>query len=179
MRLAIGPPFLDWANVPGPFDWIGLLLAVVGFTVTIVQLCRSAGALKAAKAALENTRESLTHNQLLGILPQFQSVGADMDHAINGDSRDVAHRTLVRYGDVATETATLLGRVTEGYEPLVARLNISVGMALDAKEALFLRPEDAVGDVVSSAATEIRKISAEIVGVTASVRNNPKVSVNV
>ncbi|MBQ1051676.1 hypothetical protein KBX50_24815 [Micromonospora sp. C51] len=87
---------------------LGLLIGVVGFTLTIWQLRRTARAAEATQKAVERTENRMALNHLLVLLPQFRVLESELDFAVADEDRKMAMRVLASYAQIASQVAGLL-----------------------------------------------------------------------
>lgn len=163
--------WLAWDNVPGALDWIGFILGGVGILVALVQLFRSRGALKAAKSALDSTRLRLMTNQLVSILPSFETTSKSIDDAIRENDRDAASAALAAYCSQAHRAASLIRSTDIGFTELSARITIYAKNASDARDGLFY-DEGTVHALIGHVASDIRILAAEIGGMSLTLQND-------
>ena len=167
--------WIDFGNVPGLLDWMGFVLGGIGIGVTLFQLFRSRGALKAASRALIETRASLIKNQLVAILPNLEGISHAVDHAIALDDRDAAEVALEQFCLYANESATLLKSAGEGgeFNEIVHDLLAVSDSAGDARAGLFGHPGETVSDIIGLTASQVRNLAPRIKGTATAVKNDP------
>jgi len=160
----------DGDAAPGWFDYFGMLVAVVGFGLTIWQTVKSRNAAEAATTALLQARKTLVSNTLLASQNQFQLVVADLDQAIRANQGELAHRTLVRYSHLAKETDTLLGDI-HGQDALRQKLVASSELALDTKEKIVQAktPPD-ISRLSKLVSRDINQVAVEMTSIVATLR---------
>jgi hypothetical protein len=137
-------------------DWIGLAglaISVIGFSVGIWQLIRTARAAQAAKDAIERTEARLALNHLLVLLPQFRLIENDLDSAAQDDDRPLARRSLVAFAHFAAEVASILQNQAKINQSLVLDLQASATQASRAKASLI----DIPGKTTKTLTKEIRE----------------------
>lgn len=164
---------------PGWFDWLGLLLAVAGFWIAIVQLGKTRSAADAAARELERARERLSGDQLSAVVAQLQSIVADVDFAVDNNDREVAHRALLRFSLVANESMALLGYLSSDHSALKQRLAVAAEAALDAKAAIVGKKNVDVARTAKAVGTEIGALTVEVSGLVAQGRYEMKGGSNV
>jgi hypothetical protein len=165
--------WLAWTNVPGFFDWVALILGVAGFGIAIWQLCKSKGALQAAKKALQETRATLVRNQLVFVLPAVGELANTLEIAASTSNRDSVVRALDRITDVAGEAAVLIQGSTSGQESVIEEILRCVDEASKAREKFYKDKVTAIEDIVAEASTSIRALTPKIRMLTVTLKNDP------
>ncbi|MCE4025451.1 hypothetical protein LXM50_05655 [Microbacterium sp. Au-Mic1] len=162
--------WFDSQAAPGWHDWLGLFLTVAGFWIAIAQLRKTRTATQAAASELERARRKLNGDQLSAVVPQLQTVVADLDFAVDNNDREVAHRALLRFGYVATESISLLDNRTADHSALKTRLSEVASSALDVKATIVGRRNVDVARTAKAVTKEIAALSVEIAGLVAGDR---------
>lgn len=163
--------WLDWANVPGLLDYLGLLLGIVGFAIAIGQLVRSRSALVAAEDALNSARSALTSNQLIAVLPAFEEISAQLTAAVQGDIPQQAETALDRFRYRQQEAEALLIGMPSQFHAILPNLR-RAGIRVDRAHAdLFTNLDQPTAQRVGSALTEVRGIAHEIRTLEVMLRN--------
>lgn len=165
--------WLDFTSVPGLLDWIAFVLGGAGILFTVVQLVRSRGALIAARDALNETRQNLTRNQLVALLPSLESVSSDLDRAVRRNKRSGADEALQRFSVKAAESATLLAATTTQFSDLVDDFISIIGDVADARAGLFANPTLDVHDIAGDAARRVRDLIPTVQRASTVIRNDP------
>ncbi|CAH0327213.1 hypothetical protein [Microbacterium sp. Bi128] len=164
--------WLDWANVPGLLDYLGLLLAIVGFGIAIGQLVRSRSALDAAEQTLSSARRALISNQLIAVLPAFEEIAAQLGAAVTNDSRPQAETALDRFQYRQRETLALLQTLPPEYQGIVPALERAGARARAAHSNLFSSPHETTAQRVGDALSDVRSVAYEIRTVEVMLRNH-------
>lgn len=142
---------------------VGILVTVVGFSLTIWQLVRTANASEASRKAIEATARRMSMNHLLVLLPQLRMIESDLDAAAAEDDRKLAIRSLVNYSHTATQVATLLEAEGDIDDQLIERLRSSAKAAGSAKSTL-VTTNRAVRVVIKEAVEQIGEVSSHATG---------------
>ena|ERR1700722_20269409 len=124
-------------------DWVGiagLAVSVVGFSLAIWQLARTAKASEATREAIERTEKRMALNHLLVLLPQFHLLENDLDRAAEDNDRALARRALVSYSHFASEVAAILRGQDQVDQTLITELQSSARDASLAKATLIDAP---------------------------------------
>lgn len=150
------------SSVPTWFDWLSLVLTLIGFGVTIWQLVRTANASIATKNAVEGTERRMALNHLLVLLPQFRLIEADLDTSARMDDHDLAIRALVTYTHTASEVAGLLKSSSEIDPAIVASLEEMSRLASTTKGEI-------VDDTSMFVKTATKEFRSRLVDVTSQV----------
>lgn len=164
--------WFDSAVSPGWFDWLGLVVALLGFGFTIWQVAKTRNASVAANDALKGAQRVLTSNTLQSVVTQFQLVVGDLDRAIDVDHSEMAHRALVRYAHLARETRTLLDGHENDYADLKQRLWDSSELALDVKQRIVAAANPDIGRLAKAISRDVNAVSIEMTEVVSTLRNN-------
>lgn len=163
--------YFDGDAWPGWHDYLGLLVSLAGFWIAIDQIARTRRETRKATRALETAQRHLTQRSLMAIVPQFQSVGEDLNYALPANDVEVAHRTLVRFSLLAREASGLLTGLAGNHDGLSARLVKAAERATKAKATLVTEKTPDVIVVVKTVAAEVDKLSQDLVGLTSTLRN--------
>lgn len=146
----------------------GLLVSVLGFTLAIIQLRRTAKATEETAAKIRQTLDRMNVNHLLVLLPQLRLIENDLDQAAEDDDRRLAQRTLISFSHTASQVASLLEGSDSGTDPaLVQRLKSSARLASSTKASLVSSTRSTVRIATKEAASEISEISGLAAGMIA------------
>lgn len=124
----------EWASV------VGLL----GVIATFIQLLRTQGSVKAARAAIDRTEKHLALNQVLVLLPQLQKLEGDLDVAVSAGAREAVIRHLVEWRRLASEVAGLIEAQAYADPTRVDQLQASAVTAAVTKSQLTGTARDIV-----------------------------------
>jgi hypothetical protein len=169
--------WFDDVAAPGWHDWVGLAISIVGFGLTLVglrvaylQLEKTQTASEAVNRRLTEVRDKLNGDQLAAVLPQLNSIVADMDHSIDTNDREVAHRALVRFSFVATETIALLQNVVDDHSDLQLRMAATSAAALDIKGVIVSKKSTDIARIAKGVSGQMQSQTVEITGIVAGAR---------
>lgn len=123
-------------------SWPSFWLTFAGFAVTLYQLRRTRKIAEATKDTVVAATGRVRYNQLLVLIPQLQSLESELDSALREIDPRVAERALVRWKQLASQTAGILGATGPAQAALVSELKKSCGLAVEAKGRLVESPED-------------------------------------
>jgi len=154
-------------------NWLGLIgvaITTIGFSLTILQLRRTAKASEMSARAIERTEKRLALNQLLILLPQFQVFENDLDHAIDVDDRRWAIRTLVACKNIANEVAAMLEDDETVDHTVVNTLRSLARHASDAKSQLISQPTETIANMTSEIRLELGGLAGVMSGVASKFR---------
>lgn len=119
----------------------GLAVSVVGFSLAIWQLKRTANAASATRKAIERTEKRMALNHLLVIIPQFRILENDLDRAAEDNDRSLARNALVSYAHFASEVATILESQVPPDHTLISDLRGSSREASLVKASMIDAPD--------------------------------------
>jgi hypothetical protein len=169
--------WFDIDSAPGWHDWLGLGITLVGFALTIFglivaydQLKKTQTAAEAVNVRLSEVRDKLNGDQLAAVLPQLNTIVADMDFAIDNNDREVAHRALLRFSYVATETIALLSNVLMDHTELQERLRTTSSIALDIKGSIVSKRTADIPRLAKATSRDIGELTVEVSGIVAQAR---------
>ncbi len=121
----------------GVGTWLGVVISLAGFTVTIVQLHRTKSAAERAVAAVRETEEKLARNSLLVLIPQMLTADSDLATTMSGPNPENAIRHMVAWRHAAAQVKGLV-ELSKLDEPiLVALIAEAVGLAAVAEQAVI------------------------------------------
>jgi hypothetical protein len=155
-------------------DWVsiaGLGVSVVGFSLTIWQLVRTANATRATAATIDKATRRMGVNHLLVLLPQLRMVENDLDAAIADNDPKLAARSLVSFSYTANQVASLLEGQDDFDLKFVELLRGSAHAASSAKSVLVTGTSRPVRTVVKSAVEDITAVSGRAAGLLADYQN--------
>ncbi|MFJ5143481.1 hypothetical protein [Curtobacterium sp. NPDC088465] len=156
----------------GWFDVVGLGLTLLGLALAYLQ---ARGANKVAKAtarAAKETQATLAHNQLLYALGQVQQVVNDIDSAATGEDRSVLIFSLVRFANVATESAQLLDKHDEEHGALPEDLRKLSEDALNLKATIARSSVTKISRPSEALRLELSRASLRLTTTTTDLRNS-------
>lgn len=159
--------WIDLSTAPAWNDWLGLILAVVGFWIAFVQLRKTRTATEVATAELAKAREKLVSDQLAANITQLQLVGTDLDFAMRNNDAEVAHRALVRFNFLANEAVALLNNLPGGNGHLVERLEQAALDALEAKVEIVTTKRPDVVRSAKNIGKSVTALTGDISGIVA------------
>lgn len=147
---------------------VGLVLTVVGFVITFVQLTRTRRASVATNSAVQLATTRMHSNFLLITLPQFKALELDLDEASDRNDKRLARRTLVAYSHNANRVATLLDGSTDDAEKMLSEaLRTSATAASSAKSSLVTGDSANVLEAVKNLLTDIGDLATRAEGIAA------------
>lgn len=165
--------WMDPGSVPGPLDWVAFLIGGAGIGFTIYQLLRSRSALEAARQALVSTRASLIRNQLVEVLPQFQTTMTEIDRSLRAedyrDQLDLHLERLIRY---SRETVELIDSCGEDLGQATYEVVSVLQAAESMRSRLYRRPGDTSEDLTWPLRS-LRSAVSRLHSLTVRLRNDP------
>ncbi|MBN7792507.1 hypothetical protein [Microbacterium esteraromaticum] len=166
-----GWQWLDWTNIPGLLDWLGFILGGVGIGFALHQLYSSRGALAAAKAALDEARQSLIRDQIIVLLPAFTEISAALTAAMDENSRPIAQQLLQRFNEKANEAQALLENHSTQYGEAIKELSDARVAVMGAIDRLYSAPSQSTAQRVRPALAHVGSVAATLQGVLILIRN--------
>jgi hypothetical protein len=145
----------------------GLGISIVGFSLTVWQLLRTANAAIATKEAIVAANKRMLLNHLLVLLPQLKTLEADLDTAIAAKNSEAAIRALIGYSHAANQVASLLDSQEDSMDAeLVKELRASAVNASANKAVLVIGTTRQLSSVLKTVASEISAVSAKCAGLS-------------
>jgi hypothetical protein len=164
--------WFDPNAAPNWSDYLGLALGALGFVLAYHQLRKTRNSTVAAIEALDQAREQLIANQVLRLDASFQGAHDDLEHAAASNNRELAQRTLVRYGRIAKDSAVLLRSVSDHNEDLAKRMVRSSTRASKTKESVLLaESSQTVRELLLTEIKLIEGLVADVSALTMSLKN--------
>jgi hypothetical protein len=96
----------DWFTVI--FAPLGLVVAVAGFWIAIVQIRKTRTAARAAESAALRTSRALVQNHLLFLVPELQRVAGEIEAAVDANNPVRSRELLAHWAMSATRARGLL-----------------------------------------------------------------------
>lgn len=126
------------------FEWLGVVLGVVGLPLGLLglwmtwkQAKKAVTAANAARTAIGKTQRQLMVNQLLVLVPQLRWIAAEIDVAIENENRGLTRRHFDSWrGQAGNITGMLTGNGNED-EELIREIQEAVSLASTASSALL------------------------------------------
>lgn len=164
------PWWFDGSVAPGWLDYVGLLVALVGFGIAIWQIAAARKENSKTRAALELAQKQLSQRALMNVIPQVQSVVDDLGFAMPNNDVEVAKRSLVRFALVAREGEALLAGLAADYGQVRADLKRASEVATKAKAQIASQATPDVTALAKSASRAIDSVHQELTSIVATVR---------
>lgn len=149
---------------------VGLAITAIGFSITIWQLIRTANASEASVEAIKRTERRMALNHLLVLLPQFQTIENDLDHAIDVNDRRWAMRALVNCKNVSSEVAAMLEGQDSVDQEIIRTLRVLSRDASSAKSALVSEPDETITQLTVEIRQELTGLAAQMAAVAGRFR---------
>jgi chemotaxis protein histidine kinase CheA len=161
--MSISDTLAIWGLV---LSFVGLAVTAVGFILAIKQLRKTATAAEAATAAISGANAQMVHNHLLILLPQIQTLEADLDAAIIAGEKEDAARALVSFSHAANQIAALLTSNTRPSTDasLEQELRSTAKKASELKAAIVKGSKKTLPVLLGAVAQEIGAVSARCSG---------------
>jgi hypothetical protein len=170
--------FWDPTSLPGLIDWIGFVIGSIGIVVAVVQLSRSASALKAAKRSLDKTRAELIFNRLNAAIPELRRLTDILGDAIDTDNRPVAAFALNDFPVRVSEIRTLF-ELSGGSDPdFLLLLSDRNKDLIFMRSQVYERPTDSLGSIIGFSMTPLRELMSDVAGASMQIQTTAQTSNN-
>lgn len=130
------PEWLAFVNA-----WASIPLAVLGFTIAIVQIHKTRKVADAAKSAALSTESKIVGNLLLVVLPQLAQTETNLEWAVGRKDRTAAMHYLGSWRWQAGQVRGHLMSRSDAPPDFLSIIQTSIATAADTK--LYLQEEDA------------------------------------
>jgi hypothetical protein len=170
--------YWDPTNLPGLVDWLGFTIGSVGIIFAVVQLTRSAGALKAAKESLEKTQAELIFNRLNAAIPELRRLADILGDAIDDDNRPAAAFALNDFPVRVSEIKTLFD-LTGGADTAFLTVLTERGQQLiEMRSLVYSRPKNSLRSVIGYSMTPLRELISDVAGAAMQIQTTAQASVH-
>lgn len=165
--------WVDTTSVPGIFDLIAFIVTAIGIGIALRQLFKSRSAIEAAQETFETTRSTLIRNQLIAVLPRFETNMGNLNRAMRDEQREIVVSELTRFGSDISEALVLLRAHSSDYEDVAKQMESARQFAGDAIHYLYGESETEIAVLIRAEVAPLRELVTLVRGMQTQIQHDP------